>query len=558
MRRRRPLGVDTQHNDEALLLRQLFKELNRVESLASAGQLATDFLCRLFQARNVAIFFSCDTVAASGQDQEAAQSSRLTGLEDPIVRECLETKATVRRNSGGSSELFPQDPHAVACPLSGGVLYVGGGSPATEPRLPRLAESLSHFFESVRMRLALQSELGQAEDDRLRYRQALEGAESLAATLPSMSGSLQREEFLEQFAHNVQALLAFKSGVYMAGNGVTFCLHDGGLTEQQKRSLETLAALASAQPTLHLGLKASPYEGLSELGKEMLASKVEGLTESFGYLFLVSHDHQPFGEHQRLLMRLLANLLGLGLSMSKFHTQAVEHQAKVANSGRMATVGQLASGLAHELNNPLGSIMLAIDSSKKLVLTRPNLVPPILEQAEIAAERAQEVVHSLLYFSRDAVKGKKTEDLAVVVGEALAVVGPSLAADEVELQVAELPSGMELYCNSGELAQVICHLVWNARDAVLSGDFDKKIALRVRVVEGDWCLEVRDRGGGVPVELREKIFDPFFTTREVGLGTGLGLSVSREIARDHGGTLRCLDCRVGAHFELRLPFQPTT
>ncbi len=215
-----------------------------------------------------------------------------------------------------------------------------------------------------------------------------------------------------------------------------------------------------------------------------------------------------------------------------------DSQAQIVHSSKLAAVGQLAAGVAHELNSPLGAVMLQLDAAvRNLERQRYEKVADKLDSAEKAAATAKEIISKLLFYSRDATKGLRMVNLNDVVHDTLALLGKQLSYDDlkIELKLQDIP---KVQANQNELQQVVTNLLLNARDAVLEGEAGSKVVEVVtRRHDGHVCLEVMDHGPGISALVVDKIFDPFFTTKPVGRGTGLGLSVSHKIMEQHGGQL---------------------
>ena len=233
------------------------------------------------------------------------------------------------------------------------------------------------------------------------------------------------------------------------------------------------------------------------------------------------------------------------------HEQAM--QGRLVEAERLAAVGELVAGVAHEVNNPLGSI----SAFAQLLLRDDRLDDEQRESVEVIhgeARRASAVVGDLLAFARHSAPRRAAVELAPVVERALRLRGFQLAAAHVRSRV-ELPSGLPaVHGDARQLQQVVLNLVTNALQAMPQGGELQVTARR----EGDLvALEIRDTGTGIPPHARPHIFEPFFTTKREGEGTGLGLSVSYGIAAAHGGTLSLVETSErGTCFRLSLPLAP--
>ena len=232
-------------------------------------------------------------------------------------------------------------------------------------------------------------------------------------------------------------------------------------------------------------------------------------------------------------------------------TEQENMERHLLQSERLAAVGLLASGVAHEINTPL----TGIQSYAELVLAEIGTGHPATELVERLRKqcwRASHIANSLLNFSRGGGDDHERVDLNEVVEETLALFGPQLRGWRIDIHHEAAPAGQALARgHRGRLQQVLLNLLLNARDALSSGG---EIRIRTAREGGDAVLRVADTGDGMPPEILGRIYDPFFTTKRPGQGTGLGLSVTYGIVREHGGRIE-VDSRPGAgtSFTVRLP-----
>ena len=220
---------------------------------------------------------------------------------------------------------------------------------------------------------------------------------------------------------------------------------------------------------------------------------------------------------------------------------------------KMSAIGQLAGGVAHEINNPLGVILgFSQNVVKRLPPGDPFEMP--LKSIEREAVRCKNLVQDLLTFSRVGKPAKEMIDIKEAVEGALSLVLAQSKVKEVEL-IKELQEVPKISANRTQIQQIIVNLSNNAIDAMPEGG---KLTICVRKsMEGQGIeMEVRDTGQGIPEDIRSKIFNPFFTTKEVGKGTGLGLSLVYEIVGKHNGKIT-LESKVGegTTFHVFLPFE---
>jgi two-component system, NtrC family, sensor kinase len=223
---------------------------------------------------------------------------------------------------------------------------------------------------------------------------------------------------------------------------------------------------------------------------------------------------------------------------------------------KLAAVGQLVSGVAHELNNPLASVM----AFAQLLLAAPPGAQHdkrAIDAINQEAKRAAKIVSNLLTFARQHQPERTITDLNRVVEDTLELRRYALRIAQVEIENRLDPSLPITWADPFQLQQVVLNLITNAEHALSNWDGSRRITLSTGQ-EGDFIvLRIADSGPGIPTEHLSRIFNPFFTTKPVGEGTGLGLSISDGIVREHGGRIRA-ESRVGrgATFVIELPYTP--
>jgi two-component system NtrC family sensor kinase len=234
-------------------------------------------------------------------------------------------------------------------------------------------------------------------------------------------------------------------------------------------------------------------------------------------------------------------------------TRDIYHQLLQAE--KMAALGQTISGVAHELNNPLATIL----SWAERLSDRPGLDDPLrrgLETILSESERAARIVRNLLTFARKRQTTRAMVDLNQVIRETLALRAYEQRVTNIVV-IEALAAGLpQVFADGHQVQQVLLNLVINAEQAMLAAHGRGTIVVRTWQEQDreTVMLEINDDGPGIPPDLQPKIFDPFFTTKEVGKGTGLGLTVAYAIVQEHGGRIR-LESRVGsgASFYVELP-----
>ena len=231
-------------------------------------------------------------------------------------------------------------------------------------------------------------------------------------------------------------------------------------------------------------------------------------------------------------------------------------QAKLMHAEKMAAVGQLVSGVAHEVNNPLTAILGFAD----LLLENPELSGDVRDDLQIIVEESQrtrEIVQNLLSFARQTPPAKQPVDVNQVLRRTIALRAYDMSSHGIELVEEfdlQLPS---VVGDSHQLQQVFLNILNNACDAVRDTGRHRRIIIRTERSAGAVQVKFRDNGTGI--RNLDRIFDPFYTTKEVGKGTGLGLSICYGIVREHGGEILCCNNHdsTGATFTIRLPLTET-
>jgi signal transduction histidine kinase len=226
-------------------------------------------------------------------------------------------------------------------------------------------------------------------------------------------------------------------------------------------------------------------------------------------------------------------------------------RAKLSHSEKLAAVGQLAAGLAHEINNPLGVIL---GFSQSILRRVPSDQPmfPHLQTIAREAERCKRLVLDLLVYSRAGAREREPYDLNRLVRS---IQEEHRVASDIECVLELAPDLPLVLLDVNLFPQALDNLCRNAQDAMPKGG---TLTLRTRIVRKDDRsyveLHIQDTGHGIPKDIQSRVFEPFFTTKEVGKGTGLGLSLVYEIVKDHGGFIEMeSEEGKGTLFRLFLP-----
>lgn len=240
-------------------------------------------------------------------------------------------------------------------------------------------------------------------------------------------------------------------------------------------------------------------------------------------------------------------------------TEKIRMEAQLMQSAKLAAIGEMAAGVAHELNSP----MTVIIGNSQMILrddhTDENNAE-LLRDVVNCGLRCKKIIQNLLTFSRQDQQPMSPTSLNNVVQRVLSLVKYQITRSNINIELDLDPNMPEVPANEHQLDQVLINLILNARDAVEKNIQDKKIIISTGYKQSDSTgqvvVTVTDNGAGIPAENMMKIFNPFFTSKEASKGTGLGLSVSLGIAEAHGGTIDVFSKPGrGSSFSLVIPVE---
>lgn len=313
-----------------------------------------------------------------------------------------------------------------------------------------------------------------------------------------------------------------------------------------RRANRAFADLVSVPPAVLVGrpwTAFAPPEWVGELKRVLtipLGQQVELQTASRSYV--VSGIPVGAGE-------------GTGIVLL-FQDQTEERrlQEQLLQSAKLSAMGQLIAGVAHELNNPLASVVGFSDFLSEI----PDIPAPLREPLAVIreeAERASGIVRNLLNFARKQDHQRGPADLRELLGSTMALLRNPLMANRVEARLEVEPGLPPIVLDANRMQQVFVNLVTNAAQAIASTNRPGTVTLAARRFHDGVAVDVRDDGPGMDAELARHVFDPFFSTKRGSDGTGLGLPISQGIVREHGGRITLsTEPDQGATFTVYLPF----
>ncbi len=288
--------------------------------------------------------------------------------------------------------------------------------------------------------------------------------------------------------------------------------------------------------------------------------RVRGFVEVVYVRPMPEIDEGPFLAEERNLIHGVAAQLALLLERREAAAATARLEEQLRHADRLKTIGTLTAGVAHELNEPLGAIL----GFAQLAQDGPGLPPETrgdLARVVGAALRAREIIKKLMYFGRQAPQRPQDVELGAIVREATGLVERRLEAQTIELALDLSEPSPRAVADAGQLVQVLVNLLVNAVQAMPQGGrltvqtFDEPAAGPAGRTMS--CVRVIDTGVGMTDDVRTQLFVPFFTTKQVGQGTGLGLSVVHGIVTAHGGTIDVASAPArGTTVTVRLPAPP--
>ncbi|MGZ0050590.1 sensor histidine kinase [Brevibacillus gelatini] len=303
----------------------------------------------------------------------------------------------------------------------------------------------------------------------------------------------------------------------------------------------TLPQPAASDPALFIE---QIHQKLAEVLPQHFATSVplrSQLNQTFGFLTLLQKEQRQADKEEAELIQLVARHVGVVVENSLLFqdvNEKIKIEAQLIQSAKMAAIGEMAAGIAHELNSPLTAILGNSQLLMRDMADSPTA--PLMRDIYQCGVRCKKIIQNLLTFSRQEEYLFEAVTIDEVVEDVLGLIGYQLTVSGLTITREMNVPSLQFYGSRHQIEQIVINLLLNARDA-LADSTDPRIVIRSFLTEEDGVryagLSVYDNGTGIPKDLLPQIFQPFFSTKERSKGTGLGLSVSLGIAEAHGGRL---------------------
>jgi len=299
-----------------------------------------------------------------------------------------------------------------------------------------------------------------------------------------------------------------------------------------------------------------------EQDRDRLARQTERLDNSRRAIMHILQDSHKSNlrleNSRKAMIHIMSDLKDTTEEVQRREHELREKQEQLVQAGKLATLGELTTGVAHELNNPLNNIGLFIGNVIDLIElgeADPQRMLHELHSAMQQVHKATEIISHLRTFGRAATVSREPVVINQVIQRAISLVHKQLHLRQIEVQLRFPSEDVIVIGNAIQMEQVFINLLTNARDAL--ADMTQKMITITCTVKTDVVnIHFCDTGPGIPAGLEQRIFDPFFTTKEVGAGTGLGLSITYGIIKEHQGSI-AVESRPGegALFIIQLPLK---
>jgi C4-dicarboxylate-specific signal transduction histidine kinase len=538
-------------------------------SLQSTARTLVATVFELMPLDSAAVFLGSPPEPFSYRSSEAQterlQGAALTGLREPLVdRAWSEKKPALQKEKPISAErLLPDDAVAAAVPLATlGVLYVARA--AMTPFAKKDLERLQWLAGKAQLALEAGYQANLDARQRREQQQTVKELERKVAWLGSLMGgaeafasTLDRTVLLDRFVAVLHQVVPHERGAVVAPAG-----REKSWGGEVHPDPELITAVRKAGRPFHLDDLAhsrfvTPGPGLASL----VASPLLAHQQCLGVVVLASERAKAFTGEQIDLLFVLSSQVAMALSNAAHFAEVVEarrkleeSQARLIQSSKMTALGQLAAGVAHELNSPIGAIALCLDVASAQLREKPDLAARLLVKGQEALDRSKEIISRLLAYSRKPSHQTQKMSLRELARDTLDFLSYQIKDKGMEVEF-ECADEATLMGEPQPLQQVLTNLILNAAQAVEEVPLERRrLSLRVTSDAEQVRIEVADLGCGIAAQHLPRIFEPFYTTKPIGKGTGLGLWASHQIVTEHGGDLSVSSTEgVGSTFTVTLP-----
>ena len=361
------------------------------------------------------------------------------------------------------------------------------------------------------------------------------------------------ERELRAYSHKLNSIFDSVSGPLFVFN------RRGELLKANKSANELCGGLSEGDKSVDIVKRMSP-EWDPDLPKNSFDSALRGICTEGKEIFLKNSE----GSRIALQMSWTPfkngdEINGVILSAVDI-TESVDSYNQLIHASKLATLGEMATGIAHELNQPLNIIRMAVENLE-LAKTR-NILDDTMLQEKIdrvtsQIDRAAKIVNHIRSFGRKSLDEKVPVNLIPSAANTVRLMQDQLTLDGIKIHFD--PVGEECFAlgDQVQVEQILINLISNARDAIIENEvIDGLVVLEITQDQTEITIRVEDNGGGIPATVLDQLFEPFVTTKPSGSGTGLGLSVTENIIAGMGGSIRAFNENAGAVFVITLPCCP--
>ncbi len=291
-----------------------------------------------------------------------------------------------------------------------------------------------------------------------------------------------------------------------------------------------------------------------QLNKLKLSTEDAPSKEKWTLLLELLNEHYDQNDEGRYLLERSLDISSEEMRQKEKLNKEITLQ--LAQASKLAAIGTLASGVAHELNNPLAAIKGFAEIVMRGVDDKESKTFKHLMKIKIASDRMANIIKSMLKFSHKSTSETKQElELSCILDETLEIIGPILRNDNIHISIYKDRESFKTFGEASKMVSVFQNLLTNSRDAYWDNKIHSNKSISIQFMTDNNYNQIiyQDNAGGIPDSKLGSIFDPFFTTKPVGSGTGLGLSITKQNIEELGGSLNVINSEGGVKFTIRLP-----